>query len=82
MSDVKTYDLESSGCGHFSCDMVEDEDFNDGEWVKAEDYKKLKVENEELKKFLYEIASMIKAGDEDYACKYIINWWREQGGEV
>jgi hypothetical protein len=45
----------------------------------AKDYTRLEDENEKLRSFLYDLANMIRGGDEDYACREITQWHREQG---
>ena len=44
----------------------------------AKDYTRLEEENEKLRSFLYDLANMISGGDEDYACREITQWHREQ----
>jgi|DEB0MinimDraft_6_1074348.scaffolds.fasta_scaffold39987_3 hypothetical protein len=39
---------------------------------------RLQEENAKLKEFLYDLANMIRSGDEDYACREITQWHREQ----
>ena len=70
--------IEARGKVYWDHTEIDNKALDDVQTVFDFEVKKLEEENEKLRSFLYDLANMISGGDEDYACREITQWHREQ----